>query len=335
MKITIRILTISLILSACHSVSQTNVSYHPIVKRAMETSLYTEDVNWEKVNQQFTELSKDSTNINEALQFLVNSLGDKHATFRLWTDQSLLVYYTGERESREGLSSSFFNEVINDITAKFEYKKLENEVGYLKVVGIAPGKVEENSKLIRDGLIELKNLGVHKWIVDLRYNAGGDMNPMIAGLAPLIGEGFIGGSVDNKDNMHHEYMITNGQFYDNERLVTEINNEPTIASDEKVVVLLSKYTISSGELTAVAFKGRSHTYFIGENTAGYTTGNGWEQVTDQLLMCISESVFIDRNRVKYENYVGVDETIPFEEYVQMQDDQQIKRAIEWLKSTKE
>ncbi|MFT6809253.1 MAG: carboxyl-terminal processing protease, partial [Saprospiraceae bacterium] len=57
-------------------------------------------------------------------------------------------------------------------------------------------KVKKNTIKIRNGIIDLHGRGAKKWILDLRYNRGGDINPMIAGLAPLIGDGNIGGSVD-------------------------------------------------------------------------------------------------------------------------------------------
>jgi carboxyl-terminal processing protease len=156
------------------------------------------------------------------------------------------------------------------------------------------------------------------------------MNPMIAGLAPLIGDGFIGGSVDNKNELVREYRIEQGQFFDTGNQVAEMDHLPAIEPDEKVAILLSRYTISSGELLAVVFKGKENTRFIGEATAGYTTGNGWEQVTDELIMNISEGVFVDRNKVRYDTKVGVDETIEFQHLVEMEEDRQITRAMAWL-----
>jgi Periplasmic protease len=291
MKFILRFLLIGIIINAYNATSQTTKEYHPIVLKAKETSLYAENVNWDKVNTKFVELTEDPNNLNEVLQFLVNSLGDKHAAFRSAKNQSIIVNYNKKIDQVDKRIPKFVNEVINDVNSKFEYKLLEGDIGYLKIVGISPGKVEENSIIIRKGLKELKNKGVEKWIVDLRFNGGGDMNPMISGLAPLIGDGFIGGSVDSKNNLHHEFIIKEGQFFDNNRLVMAMDKEPIINTNEKVAVLLSRYTISSGELVAVAFKGRKNTRFIGEKTAGY----GWKIITDELIMCISESVFIDRN----------------------------------------
>ena len=94
--------------------------------------------------------------------------------------------------------------------------------------------------------------------------------------------------------------------------------------------MLSRYTISSGELVAVAFKGRPYTRFFGESTAGYTTGNSYEHVTNDLILMISEDVFMDRNKVTYHNKVKVDELIEFQHNTTLEDDNQVNRAVKWL-----
>ena len=331
MKNSIQILVIALFLSSC-KVQTKEITYHPIVLKAKETSLYADRVNWKEVNSEFTELIKGKENtedLKEGLQYLINSLGDKHGQVRSAKDNSLIVSYNGKIEGTDIRDSEFTNTVINDISSKFSYKLLEDGIGYLKIVGIGPGDVKEQADFIRQGLINLKSNGVVKWIVDLRFNGGGNMEPMISGLAPLIGQGFIAGSV-NKQNEIREYTIENGQFSNYGRLVCEMNNLPKVASNEKVAVLLSRYTISSGELVAVALKGRENTIFIGEETAGYTTGNGYDKINDEIVLVISQDVFIDRNKNRYDGKVGVDKKIEFQHNARFENDNQINRAKDWL-----
>jgi len=332
MKNIIQILLIPLFLSSCKG-QKDEITYHPIVLKVKETSLYADRVNWKEINSEFTELIKgtiDAEDLKEGLQYLVNSLGDKHGHIRSAKDNSIIVSYNGEISEKDNRNSEFLNSVINDISAKFSYQLLENKIGYLRIVGIGPGDVKQQSDFIRQGLVDLKSKGVDKWIVDLRFNGGGNMEPMISGLAPLIGEGFIAGAI-NKDNEIREYTIENGQFSNYDRLVCEMKNLPKIAPDEKVAVLLSRYTTSSGELVAVAFKGRENTIFIGEETAGYTTGNGYDKINDDLVLLISQDVFIDRNKKRYDDRVDVDENIEFLHHMGFDNDNQINRAKDWLK----
>lgn len=331
MKNIVITLLISLLLNSCQG--QEDTVLHPTVLKAKETSLYANEVDWNTVNAKFIELTKDAENQEEyknGLQYLINSLGDKHGHIRSLEDNSIVVSYQGKYTGVDTRNTEFVNSVINDISARFSYRMLENNIGYLKVVGIGPGNVKEQADFIREGLVDLKEKGVNKWIVDLRFNGGGNMEPMISGLAPLIGEGFVAGAI-NRDNEIREYIIEDGQFYNFDRLVCEMDNLPRIKQGEKVVVLLSRYTISSGELVAIAFKGRKNTIFIGEDTAGYTTGNGYDKINDELVLVISQDVFIDRDKKRYDNKVGVDEQIEFQHTEFLENDNQLNRAKEWLK----
>jgi len=313
-------------------INEKEITYHPIVLKAKETSLYADKVNWNEVNTKFIALTKEkekTEELREGLQYLINSLGDKHGHFRSAKDNSIIVSYNGEKSEEDNRNSKFVNTVINDVSAKFSYKLLDNGIGYLRIVGIGSGDVKEQSDFIRQGLIDLKSKGVDKWIVDLRFNGGGNMEPMISGLAPLIGEGFIAGSIDKKNEIR-DYTIEKGQFFNYGRLACEMDILPKIKTNEKIAVLLSRYTISSGELVAIAFKGRENTVFIGEETAGYTTGNGYDNINDDLVLIISQDIFIDRNKNKYEGKVGVDEKIEFQHNVNLENDNQINRAKEWL-----
>lgn len=332
MKIIAQLFILVLSSSLCSAQDVATKDYHPIVQRAQETSLYSAKVNWDVVNAKFVELSKgkeDVEGLKEGLQYLINSLGDKHGQFRTLPDHSPVVFYSGPTDP-DDRDSDFVNNVINDISQSFSYELLDDGVGYLKVVGIGGGDVQQQANDIRDGLKALKGQGADKWVLDLRYNGGGNMNPMLAGLAPLIGEGWIGGAADAENKISRNYTIENGQFFDSNSMVCEMDNQPELGKDEPVAVLLSRYTISSGEVVAVAFKGRENTRFIGEETAGYTTGNGYEPITDDLVMIISESVFVDRNKIRYDKKVGVDEEIPFEHFPDKSEDQQIKAALKWL-----
>lgn len=335
-SILLSILALPLLLTGCKSQQPAAVDYHPIVQAAKETSLYADRVDWPQVNARFQELiegKQTPAELQPGLEYLLNRLGDKHATFRSAKDYSIIAHFTGTSPSEDTRprDGKFINTVINDVTAKFSYQLLEGNIGYLKVVGIGPGAtVKEQADEIRAGIMELDDKQVERWILDLRYNGGGNMNPMMAGLAPLVGEGFVGGAVNAQDSLVQRYTIAKGEFYDNGRLACPMKNLPRISPDEKVAVLLSRYTVSSGELVAVAFKGRENTIFIGENTGGYVTGNGWQPVSEELVMLISQSIFADRNGNVYAQNVGVDIPMKFNLTGKLSTDLQIQKAIEWL-----
>lgn len=137
-----------------------------------------------------------------------------------------------------------------------------DNIGYLRVVGIGPGDVKSQSDIIRQGLLDLNKKGIHQWIVDLRFNGGGNIEPMISGLAPLIGNGFVSGAI---------------------------------------------------------------------NQRGEVKENGYDIISEDMALIISQGVFIDRNKVRYDHKVPVDDFIEFQHIVDLKNDNQVTRAIEWLK----
>lgn len=73
--------TISIIrflLSSCGNSQKKLTDLDPIVLKAKETSLYSQNVNWEKANIHFIELTKEQkktvAELKEGLQYLINSL---------------------------------------------------------------------------------------------------------------------------------------------------------------------------------------------------------------------------------------------------------------------
>jgi len=332
MKNILLLIALVLFINSCKG-QKNEIQYHPFVLKAKETSLYSNTVDWEFVNKKFIALTDGKETIEDlkgGLQFLINSLGDKHGHIRSAENHSIVVSYTGEIKEADNRKQEFVNSVINDSSAKFSYKLLDDRIGYLKVVGIGGGDVKEQSDLIREGLVTLKSKDVNKWIVDLRYNGGGNMEPMISGLAPLIGDGDIGGTVDKDRKVRSTFKIEHGQFDNWGRIACEMDSEPHLSTDEKVAVLLSRYTISSGEMLAVAFKGRENTKFFGEPTAGYTTGNGYDVLNDQLILVISQDIYMDRNGVIYENKIDVDVPIEFQHNIDDKNDNYMEQVREWL-----
>ena len=335
-------LIIQFLLFSIYGIAQsTFVSTHEIVRKAQETSLYTKNVDWKKVDARFIEISKgrkDTKSLIPALQYLINELGDKHATIRSTKDYQILASYTGPNKSKDNRKPDYVNNVINDTEAKFgcqEYAFSDGTYGHLNIVAIGGNaSVDEEVEIMQNCIRQLKSTGTNKWIVDLRNNGGGNMNPMLAGMAPLFKDGFIGGSMDANAHLVHKYEIKDGNFYDTDRLVYKTKNRIMNCFTDPVAVLTSKYTTSSGELVAVAFKGRPNTIFIGETTAGYTTGNGYDIITEELAMCISQSYFTDRNLVKYKSTVDVDIEIPFIEGTNNMADKQFNKARTWLSKQK-
>lgn len=141
------------------------------------------------------------------------------------------------------------------------------------------------------------------WLVDLRANTGGNMWPMIAGLAPLLGEGRVG-AFTYPDGMTEPWRIADGTAWWDELPMTEFA-VPLPAELPPVAVLISPQTASSGEATTVAFVGRADTRLFGQDTAGLTTSNEPLFLSDGAMLALTMSVFTDRTGHAYGQGVSI------------------------------
>lgn len=303
-----------------------------ILSHAESASLYRKKVDWESVKSKVAEMSKDAARVPDlsaALQYLLKSMGDEHG--RVFYKNQMIAYYYGEqKEHQKGFNSVIFNQIQGGEVYKFETQLLNDNVGYLRIVGLPMGDNTVMAKQIQDKICDLCAKGAKMWILDLRYNGGGNMHPMAEGLCALIGDGDVGGSEGLTKAENSTWKVKEGDFYYDDYSV-RLKNDCKIKPLPKVAVLTSLYTTSSGEAISVIFKGRKNTRFFGEKTLGMITVTDWNVLDESTTMTISVSYYCDRNGKVYTNYVDVDENIPFEKNPLSESDRAVHQALLWLK----
>jgi carboxyl-terminal processing protease len=308
-----------------------------VLIRTKQTSMYISTINWDSLQQQVylkAENAKTIQDLKPAFETLLNGLKDHHGKIISAKDYSYIAWFTNYKNRRYNDNRTFDNEiwkVVNDTALKFEYKLLKDKIGYIKIVGIASNiDIEKEAIKIRSAIISLNKQKIDNWIIDLRYNAGGNMHPMMAGIAPLVGKGVVGSIVNLKNEKLFNWEIKASNFiYDGYQAVTLPQN-PTFKKQPKIAVLTSRWTVSSGEIVATALKGRPNTKFFGETTGGYTTNDGWDIIKDEVILVISTGSYCDRNGVVYEKNIPVDVEIPFEIIKDKEKDTCILTAKKWL-----
>jgi carboxyl-terminal processing protease len=308
-----------------------------VLRSAKQISLYSSTVNWDTLQKQIylkAENAKTIEDLKPAFEFLLNQLRDHHGRILNAKNYSNIAYFTdykNHRHPEKRVKELSIWKVVNNPDLKFEYKILKDNVGYLKIVGIGPNvDIEKESIKIRKAVNEMANKKIDKWIIDLRYNAGGNMHPMMAGIAPLVGDGIIGSLVNLKNEKLFDWEIKNGNFiYEGYQAVT-LPNKPKFKNQPKIAVLTSRWTLSSGEIVATTLKGRANTRFFGEATGGSTTNTNFENVGDEIIINISTGIYCDRNGSAYEINIPVDVEIPFEVITEKEKDTCIIAAKKWL-----
>jgi len=134
------------------------------------------------------------------------------------------------------------------------------------------------------------------WIIDLRQNQGGNLEPTIAGLMPILGEGKTIGRAD-ADNQIRYAHYKNGMIIGLTDSAEHFIKDPYTLKKQgqPVAVLVSGKTGSSGEMTAICFVGRKHTKIIGTPTSGLTNSNSPRELSDGAWLNLTDSNAADRN----------------------------------------
>lgn len=165
------------------------------------------------------------------------------------------------------------------------------------------------------------------WIVDLRRNLGGDMWPMLQGVAPLLPDGIAGGVAMPRRASPAHWWIVNGRAYSAVPIAAGLDwwrgSARIVTGEAPVAVLLSRQTASSGEAVAIAFVARSDTRFFGDSTAGLTTANTAVTLVDGSRAAITVGVDIDRHGRRYGGALVPDELIRDSSSVR-------RRAADWI-----
>lgn len=338
MKIIQLIFLVLLITAISFGQSDPKLILDEVIKKSKEISLYSSKINWEDLQKQVSAKAANAKTIDDlkpAFTVLINGLRDHHGKIVNAKNYSTLAAFTDYEnlnldDKRPRDSKTW--KIVNDVSSQFTYKILKGKIGYLKIVGIAPNiDIEKESKRIREAVIELSDQKVDKWIIDLRYNGGGNMHPMMAGIAPLIGDGIVGSLVNLKGEKQFDWEIKNGNFIYGGFQAVNMPNLPKFKKQPKIAVLTSRWTVSSGEIVATALKGRPNTKFFGEATGGFTTNTGWEIISNEVIIVISTGIYSDRNAVVYETNIPVDVECPFDATTETEADKGIIAAIKWLK----
>lgn len=304
------------------------------LSKLKEQSLFSEDVDWDSIEDeleiQIATIQTDE-DMKTPLNTALNLLRDPHA--RYFYKGQMFAHFTnwGNERNRDN------RPIDQDARRRFEEKHihqfelLDNHTGYIKIKGISPGEdVKQQANHIRSNIEKLAAKGARNWILDLRYNTGGNMNPMMSGLGPLLCDGAVGGEANLKGEIIGSWTMKAGDFYMGEYNDVSLPVSEGIRCDSDVAVLISRQTTSSGEAVGTTFKGRPNSRFFGENTGGLTTVTNWEPIDEELFMSIAVSYYADRNNNVFEKNLQPDEHLEFVPELALHQDPAIKAAQNWL-----
>ncbi|WP_210148582.1 S41 family peptidase [Chryseobacterium scophthalmum] len=280
------------------SQDSTKVFYDKIFKALEVAYIYKEDYDWKKLKTETfknLETAKDFKSSLKEVKVLFDKIGADHSK----------VTYQGKSygPSVEISWENFSKQWMTKFATKpqFEAKILDEKYGYILMPSISfndfsSENVHKIAQPLYDKIAELKtNNKLEGWIVDLRFNTGGNSTPMLLALYDLLGDNMVWGTLGIDKKLINSTKLNKGVYDQGEKKSAYIKPKGELIDKSKVAVLIGGLTASSGEVTALAFKGRPNTIFIGEKTLGKTTSNMVVTLPFDAIMPMSTGYDCDRN----------------------------------------
>lgn len=258
----------------------------------------------------------------------LKQVGDRHS--RYWTAEAVQKTLIGA--PRSDAAPSPFPQA----------RHLDKGIAYLELyptagIGGFPGE-SQYVAAAHDAIRQIDSASTRCWIVDLRQDMGGSVDPMLVSLEPLLGDGPAGG-FELPNDEHLRLTLTNGIVFQNNiprsqpyvKAIYQLqHSEPPIA------MLIGRNTASAGEQTLLALVGRPQTRTFGERTAGLTVGNTTLFLYDGSALAIAGAAGTDRNGKAYTGSIEPDVFVRAANQMSGTDnDPTLQAAQDWLLSLKE
>lgn len=310
-----------------------SVFYNELFSILKKQYLLKNEVDWKSVeaetNQNLMEYDDFKTSLKE-IAVLFDKIGATHCK----------VYFKNEEYGVKHVvdKESFSDQWKTKFAAKpgFEIQLLAGKFGYIlmppmKFDDISSGGIHKIAQPLYDKIADFKAQNkIEGWILDLRFNTGGNSWPMVLALYDFLGDNTIGGSLDINKKQDVTIKLANGKYLDNSKKVSYITPRGELLDKAKVAVITGSITASSGEVTALAFKGRQNTIFIGEKTFGMTTSNVKRVLPFNSMMALSTAYDCDRNGNFYGHIVPDVAVSKQDNFDDLLSDKNIQEAIEFI-----
>jgi C-terminal processing protease CtpA/Prc len=295
-----------------------------------ENSIHTE--NLDLIKHELYNKSKNVNSLNEIPPFY-------EEVFKLLNDHHGSLTYKGKNYGwiKNSSTTNFYLKQKIKTEKKVISKVLDKKIGYIRIPGnsdFAFKKVDSISNDIVSHLNSINSSKIKGWIIDLRLNTGGNMYPILLGLKEFIGTDLVfGGFKNSKNELTGEWQIKAGKMQiDGIELTRTSNLNYPIKENIPVVILISPYTASAGEMTTISMIGRKNTYLVGELTADYTTAVQGFKINEYAGLNLSTDYVIDRNQKIYKNNIQPDfKIINGDDLENLKNDKKIIKALELLK----
>ncbi|GAB5550790.1 MAG: hypothetical protein Sapg2KO_03810 [Saprospiraceae bacterium] len=207
--------------------------YDQLFEKLEANYLYTNDVDWEGLKPYFKEEALKAPTFEASLELssaLFDTIQGDHLI--LFTENNMYKSTLERALTQEDFHISFLR--LMERKPSFEVKVLDNNYGYVFIPGMlllnaTKKELDERAQLIYDAIMDAnENHDIKGWVIDLRYNIGGNANVMIAGLYHLLGDHTTYLFLDVDKNLKTWTGFDKGTYYHNNKVMieTKIRSKP-------------------------------------------------------------------------------------------------------------
>lgn len=305
-------------------------SLHIIEKNALNRK----QVNWPELRKAVYEKAAGAKTYEDILPlypYIFEQIDDHHGSLN----------YKKKTYGWAGNDLPKVNNSIKAATKKYttvRSERIGDAIGYILIPGnndFRNQHMDSISSSIKQAIAKIHNKKIKGWIIDLRVNTGGNMYPMIAGLTDFLGEGKVGGFMTSDHQADGNWIIKDGIFYVDSIKVSPVKYEGyPIKKDLPIAILISGYTASSGEMTAITTIGRKNSILIGEPSAGYTTTNLGFELNGYSGLNLAVDYAMDRNGKVYPKRITPEVLVnDGDDFEKLTEDKKVQAALKWLKQS--
>ncbi|WP_046757745.1 S41 family peptidase [Kordia jejudonensis] len=313
-----------------------------LISLAKANSYYAKKVDWSALRAEMLTVYQQNDSIDKlgkAAELMFKELGDYHGM--LMYDYKVAFDHRSEESGppNDSIYKAIGATKINAPYSVYGELLKESNVAYIEILGT--GMLQGDQVLmardeIRTMICNLKSKKPIGWIIDLRCNIGGNMNPMMAGLGELISDTNLGGDTKDGLNFNSKWKFENGNFYENgyAHFKADLKCEELINTG-KIAVLTSIYTASAGEVVASSLKGQDNVKLIGQKTSGLSSTNGWFVLTEKWVFAPMTAYYMSKDKTVHYNGIIPDVKIKEElNLTNLKSGETVEEAIKWITSSK-
>lgn len=297
----------------------------------MQRSLYSDRVNWEAeriVAYATASSAKNKRELFPAIAKVYKKLDDHHGWFEQYDDKIRLPW-KDTREASDAMKKEWAKgpKVI---------ARMIGNIAYLRIPGMhvySRQQIDQCANWLADSVRSLAAKKPKGWIIDLRLNTGGNIIPMMSGIASFFPEGILSYYLDKNNKALANSVIRNKIYVQDDTLKADLKNVLPGLSKEKVAVLIGRGTGSSGEGVAYNFMNRKKTKLLGENSAGVANATeGFVFNNDQSYFLITTSKLGNKNKKAAPETLKPDISVTLkDDFEKPENDDTVKAALAWLK----